>query len=75
MSFQGVLVSTVNCAHWIGEAVLPAHSAGLFDRDEAARDARIGDEDAVEVLPRTGRVRGGDLEAVRHCPAHDPLLD
>lgn len=58
-----MLFSTVNCAcvsaqdraHRIGELVLPVHPVVFIDRVEAARNAPMGDEDVLEVLPGSGR--------------------
>lgn len=61
-------LSTKNRALRAGDALLPMHPSGLASRAEAARDARMGVENAVEALPRSGRLVGGAVPAVRGQP-------
>lgn len=53
------LCSTENCALGMGEAWLPVHAVGQANKDGAAHDARLGDEDAVEARSGSGRYEGG----------------
>ena len=58
-------LSTESCALRIGGGLFPMHPAGLASREEASRDARMGDENAVEALPGPGRLEGGVVQAIR----------
>ena len=57
-------VSIENCALWIGGACALAYPAVSVKKYEAARDAQMGDENAVEVLPGSGGHKGGAVEAL-----------
>ena len=74
-----VLVTTENCAFLATENcaldVAGTVPVGEANGDGTARDARLGDQDAIEALSRAGDVEGGVVAALRREPANDPLLD
>ena len=57
-------ISIENCALWIGGVCALAYPAVLFNRQEAARDEQMGDENADEVLSGSGCHKGGAIEAL-----------